>query len=315
MAGPVPGGVVDLESAFLHGAPSQVLFPMNGETVQCELADMAFVAALVTPGRPTLFRTCFVQTKGGFSRRTPTGPPSFKVDHKQLFLLRTFPAFEGVPSAVSVIPAGKHILPNITGMLGAMGFLSSPGEMSLLSAQRAYLATGGRGTIRGEAIASMPIDGPWSYPFWTWGVSLGAWNHPMWNRRWDAAFPLSVTSCLGIEDVSRAWGLFALGELSVVWRTMSPGPLDGLLRAISDSTPDLGKLKGALDSGEPPEATPPEPPPSRPPNRRSYTVDPEAIEELIGKPPREPPPPNQGSSDQGKERGLGVFALTIRLEA
>jgi hypothetical protein len=122
---------VAAESALLHGGISQVKFTIAGvEQPRRELADLCVIAASAEKGQLTGFRVCFIQSKA--NHRDDRHHASYDIDGLQLWLLSRFPKFEGIGRFVK---GPSYHLNNTTGMLGAYGFLSHPGEMSLLSAR------------------------------------------------------------------------------------------------------------------------------------------------------------------------------------
>jgi hypothetical protein len=233
-----------LEAAFLHGHRSQVKFEIGGQTHQRELADLLILTSWVDQGRLQWQRACFVQAKKEEQPKRSAG--RYSVDEWQLALLRNFPKFEGV---TGLFQGTTHELRNHSGMLGAYGFLSAPGEFSVTSARIVGQLLGGRKSIQSKDLAPVlsipdqvplvsPLSGPWSWPCSgldpencskcrvlleqylgvQWEQFLlhrhrtahHAWSHLSGLRATPAP---SVLSCMGLDGLVSAWTTLRLGEL------------------------------------------------------------------------------------------------------
>lgn len=230
--------MVHLESAFIHGARSQVAFLVGGESHQCEVGDLLVIGTYIEENRMRWQRVCFIQAKRS-SAGGRTSPSRFAIDKWQLALLRAFPEFTGV---TGIFQGQRHQLRNISGMLGAYGLLASPGEFSIVSARVLDHVLGGRKsltakelvpaflsdkTIHEKPSTNMNIWWPYDpehcpecreffehfFPF------RHHWHHHQHHHRNplgimnDAIPDQSVLSCIGIDAFVQSWTSLRLGEV------------------------------------------------------------------------------------------------------
>lgn len=257
-----------VESTFLHGPESQVHFSIGTKSHQRELADLLVLATYVENGTLTYQRACFIQAKrsGTASGRSAA---RFGIDPWQLALLGSFPEFTGI---TGVFHGQTHWLRNRSGMLGAYGFLSPPGNFTVVSARILNHLLGGRKSITtkelipailsevGATRGPRPIQhhGCWFDPahcpecrelamFLLPSPLLR--HHQLHCRRHalGADTPSeSVTTCVGLDEFVQSWSGLRLGE---VWhaesRTSSDRSLRTCLRSlVSRVVEDTGALSG-----------------------------------------------------------------------
>jgi len=150
---------IEVNSAKLHGSSSMVCFTIGGREHTCELADLLVIATYVEEGKLVFQRACFIQTKR--SRRTkrgksalPSGAARYTIDPVQATLLDGFPKFNGVSGHLS--RGSTHELRNRSGMLGAHGLLSPPGNLAVVSSRIINSLLAGRKSFASKELA-MPI--------------------------------------------------------------------------------------------------------------------------------------------------------------
>jgi hypothetical protein len=262
-----------VESAFLHGSRSQVRFKVGGSEHQRELADLLVLASYVEDGRLEFQRACLIQAKRS-GQSTSNGAFRYPVDPWQLALLASFPEFRGV----SGVFAGLKVhLRNWSGMLGAYGFLSPPGEILIVSARVLNQVLGGRNSIAAqelvpailsESAASrsfvhVPREHFWLDPEHCPYCREAAMNlfYPHWLSFFHAGrhqLPPSatvnspresVTTCIALDEFVQCWTGFRLGE---VWQSRGGGRSHHVLRAflhaaISRVHSATGKLTGVRE--------------------------------------------------------------------
>ncbi|MBF0425488.1 MAG: hypothetical protein HQL66_06690 [Magnetococcales bacterium] len=118
---------VETDISFLHGALVKIHVPGPGsQDFNRELADMIAIGTYKEDSIVKWRRMCLIQNKvnkGGTA----------KIETGQLILLSTFPDFTSKSRALG---GGKrYSLSDMSGMLGAYGFFSQDGEMTVVSAR------------------------------------------------------------------------------------------------------------------------------------------------------------------------------------
>jgi hypothetical protein len=274
-----PGTKVEVESAFLHGPRSQVEFEVGGEHHQCELADLLVLGSLAQDEKLVGQRVCFIQAKRA-SKAGAQSPSRYGIDPWQLALLRAFPEFTGVSG---VFEAQSLHLRNRTGMLGAYGLLSEPGEFSIVSARIVDSVLGGRRSVAAKEfipafLAPAPnwrVQNPTVFSRYPWpfldpercqlcaDILRHLWR-PAWlhshshhshsvkagvkaredSHVWDP----TVLSCIGMDTFVEAWTALRLGEL---WRPGTAVQSDMrlgacILAVVSRAKGQLSGLNGLL---------------------------------------------------------------------
>ena len=270
-----------VEGAVLHGQESQVRFSIGGrEPWQCELADLLVLGLGVVDGALRSLRACFIQAKRGKSA-TKTSGARFDIKEDQLALLRSFPEFEGV---VGVYKGIKCKFRNRSGMLGAYGLLSAPGEFTVLSARLLGQILGGRKTLTEKELTPAIVAESASYRSKSRGERSGwfPWDldpeHcPACREMWRHFVPFpwhdfrdhhrhfgphvghgnaglagtdgSVLSCLSIDEFVDAWSSLRLGEpwSSGVASENSRGMFAAIASAVSRMAAAADGLKHTLD--------------------------------------------------------------------
>jgi len=259
------------EAAFLHGSQSQVQFRVGSEEYSRELADLLVLATYVEDGGLKFQRACFIQTKR--SRQSEKHAAfRYSIDPWQLALLSSFPEFRGLSGVFADLEVR---LWNRSGMLGAYGLLSPPGEIVIVSAIVLNQVLGGRKSftakelvpaILSESAASrgsvhLPCECCWFDP------QQCPYCHELlaYLLRHYGTFPrsvlsaavgnseASVTTCMGLDEFVRCWTGLRLGE---VWRadsvTLSErvlrGTLHAAVRRVSSATGKLAEVRKLLDS-------------------------------------------------------------------
>lgn len=268
---------LEVESAFLHGSKSQVCFSIGGKQHHRELADLLVLATYVENGTLAFQRACFIQAK---RNRSASGRSAqrFEIDPWQLALLGSFPEFTGTSG---VLKGQSHKLRNRSGMLGAYGFLSPPGNFTAVSARILNHLLGGRKSLTAKELipailseagaarsvqVSMP-DGFWFDPDHCPECHKMAmccfpghwWRHHLSHSRrhtGNADTPVeSVLTCVGLDEFVQSWSGLRLGE---VWHAKSHANSDRALRAclcgivsrVAQGTGKLPRLQQVLASGE-----------------------------------------------------------------
>ncbi len=233
----LPGISVSCEGAFLHGSNSQVRFRVGGVKKQCELADILVLGSYIEDNSLKWQRACFIQAKRG-TKPSDNRQTRFSIDKWQLTLLRAFPTFYGISGIFQGI--NLH-LRNRSGMLGAYGLLTDPGEFTVISARILSQILGGRKSITNKEIVPALLSEinssksniltnsahPWELDpkncaTCRWIVNklmsdLGyniMHEHP--QRSYIEDNEESQLTCLGLDELVQAWSLLRLGE---IWRT------------------------------------------------------------------------------------------------
>jgi len=128
---------LNIKSRFIHGWPngSGVRFDYGNEKeAQCELADMVIVSVVTLNKKIMLLKTAFIQNKK--ATKHITSSCSWKIDQKQLFLLKNFPTFTDVSG---IFNKNKEItLLNHSGTLGNYGLFTPTGDMIFLTARNVF---------------------------------------------------------------------------------------------------------------------------------------------------------------------------------
>lgn len=259
---------LEVESAFLHGSESQVRFSIGGKQHQRELADLLVLATYVEDGTLAFQRACFIQAKRSGST-FGRAAARFGIDPWQLALLGSFPEFTGLSG---ILKGQTHQLRNRSGMLGAYGFLSPPGNFTVVSARVLNHLLGGRKSlttkelipaILSEAGAARNAggsrqDGWWFDPDHCPECHEMAmhffpghrWHHHGRHGRRHARSsdtPVeSVLTCVGLDEFVQSWSGLRLGE---VWHAKSRTNSDRALRAclcgiVSRVVQSTGALSG-----------------------------------------------------------------------
>jgi len=124
-----------IKSRIIHGwYTSGVRFDCEKKMAQCELADMVIVSAVTFNRKIILLKTAFIQNKK--ATKHITSSCSWKIDQKQLFLLKNFPTFIDVSG---IFDKGKEItFPNYSGTLGNYGLFTPTGDMVFLTARNVF---------------------------------------------------------------------------------------------------------------------------------------------------------------------------------
>lgn len=246
---------LEVASAFLHGPRSQVSFQVGGTSYQRELADLLVIATLVENGRLAFQRACFIQAKRS-GAPSGTSAARFGIDPWQLALLGSFPEFTGLTGDLKGTTAQ---LRNRSGMLGAYGLLSPPGEFTVVSARILNHVLGGRKSLpakelipailseAGASRSALPLssrywwfDGfdpdhcPYCHEFAMLvlpGFPHGLWRHHRAHASRHAlaivAPTESVLTCVGLDEFVQSWTGLRLGE---VWHAGSPTSSDRTLQ-------------------------------------------------------------------------------------
>lgn len=258
---------LEVESAFLHGSKSQVRFSIGGKQHQRELADLLVLATYVEDGTLAFQRACFIQAK----RSGPNygrAAARFGIDSWQLALLGSFPKFTGLSG---ILKGQTHQLRNRSGMLGAYGFLSPPGNLTVVSARVLNHLLGGRKSlttkelipaILSEAGAARNAGGSHQDGWWfdpdhcpeCHEMAMHFYPDHCHGRR-HARSPdtpvESVLTCVGLDEFVQSWSGLRLGE---VWHAKSRINSDRALRAclrgivsrVVQSTGALSELQQVL---------------------------------------------------------------------
>jgi len=127
-----------IESRMIHGyqhgykgsEPSGVEFLLRSEDARCELADMVLISLVTIDKKVVLLKTAFVQNKDSKAH-----PDVWRIDPKQLFLLKNFPTFKG---KYGIFKDKSLAFLNHTGTLGNYGLFLSNGDMTLLTARNVF---------------------------------------------------------------------------------------------------------------------------------------------------------------------------------
>ena len=245
---------LEVESAFLHGHRSQVSFRVGGATYQRELADLLVIATFVQDGALSFQRACFIQAKRS---ATPSGSSAarFGIDTWQLALLGSFPELMGI---TGVLKGQTVHLRNRSGMLGAYGLLSPPGEFTVVSARILSQVLGGRKSlpakelvpaILSEVAASRNSSPTRSDHLWLdrfdpenclscreIACYFPEFLHHLWCHRQAHVgqhAPVvntpaaSILTCAGLDEFVQSWTGLLLGE---VWHAGNPTDSDRTLR-------------------------------------------------------------------------------------
>lgn len=276
---------ITVEGAFLHGSKSQVKFSIGGNQQQRELADLLILGSYVENGSLRWQRACFIQAKKGSLSKGST-PSRFVIDEWQLALLRSFPEFEGVSGLFN---KKKHHLRNRTGMLGAYGLLSAPGEITVLSARVLNHILGGRKSIVLKELTPTILSErtgmeviPKTNPLLWWpfdpehcpecdylfdrffsiphhrlshihGTKPG--NLSLFPDRGPEYSSVSKLSCLGFDELIDFWTSLRLGEPWIVG-TRNRGDLGlqkiiwAIVSQIKEKTDDLSNLHSIMSKIE-----------------------------------------------------------------
>ena len=142
-----------LESKKTHSrSTSGVEFDYIGKKAITELADMAIVSVITLDRRIVLLKTAFIQNKKVTYHKKST---SWKIDQRQLFLLKNFPRFNGV----SGIFKGQTItFLNQSNTLGNYGLFSSNGDIIFLTARNTFGNQNASGSITFDSIRNAAIS-------------------------------------------------------------------------------------------------------------------------------------------------------------
>jgi len=127
---------LNIKSRIIHGwHTSGVRFDCgNKKFVQCELADMVIVSVVTLNRKIMLLKTAFIQNKKATKHITVSY--SWKIDQKQLFLLKNFPTFTDVSG---IFNKNEEItLLNHSGTLGNYGLFTPTGDMIFLTARNVF---------------------------------------------------------------------------------------------------------------------------------------------------------------------------------
>lgn len=256
-----------VEAAFLHGSRSQVRFQVGGADHQRELADLLVLGAYVNDGRLAFQRACLIQAKRA-GQSTGQAASRYGVDPWQLALLASFPEFSGVAGVF----AGLTVhLRNRSGMLGAYGLLSPPGEIIIVSARVLNQVLGGRKSLAAKelvpAILSESAASRSSVHFpderWWFDPDHCPYCHELamhvphhhWRRHHgghhgtgpSAAADTpgeSVATCIGLDEFVQCWTGLRLGE---AWHSGSGARSDRILRAsLQAAVRRVGSATGKL---------------------------------------------------------------------
>jgi len=263
---------IEAVSTFMHG--SIVKFSVGGEEHKRELADLLVLGSYVENGSLRWQRACFIQTK----RERISSTPRIEVDEWQLALLGNFPEFKGL---TGILKGLNYHLRNRTGMLGAYGMLTSPGDLTILSARVLNHLLGGRKSLlRKEVIPTIISEqsarrtnqetrfAPW-WPFdpencrvcrgifdhspFSWHLSIHQHQHPhhvqmhaSGNR--GEVDVSSVLSCLSLDEFVESWTALRLGELWTVGATSASDQALGeaLFGVVSRVAGTTGRLRTLL---------------------------------------------------------------------
>lgn len=266
---------LEVESAFLHGPRSQVRFRIGGTEHQRELADLLVLATYVEDGTLAFQRACFIQAKrSGASSRSAA---RFSIDPWQLALLGSFPEFTGFAGEFKGLTLE---LRNRSGMLGAYGLLSPPGEFTVVSARVVNHVLGGRQSLTTKELIPAILSETGAMrsavasrgEYWWFDPEhcpycreLAMHDFPHhWLRhhashasRHTAALDTpveSVLTCVGLDEFVQSWSGLRLGE---VWHARNPTSSDRALRRclqrvvrrIAQATGALSRVDGLLAEG------------------------------------------------------------------
>ncbi|MBT9172482.1 MAG: hypothetical protein DDT21_00865 [Syntrophomonadaceae bacterium] len=258
---------LEVEAAFLHGSKSQVRFQVGGTEYQRELADLLVLGAYVHDGRLAFQRACLIQAKRS-GQSTGQAAARYVVDLGQLVLLASFPEFIGV---AGVFKGLKVHLRNRSGMLGAYGLLSPPGEIIIVSARVLNQVLGGRRSlaakelvpaILSESAASRSSMRSSDDCWWfdpnhcpsCHELAMHGFPHH-WRRHHKlygatglggvAQAPVeSVLTCIGLDEFVQCWTGLRLGE---VWHAGVALRSDRILRAaLHAAVRRVGNATGKL---------------------------------------------------------------------
>lgn len=256
---------LEVESAFLHGPRSQVRFHIGGTEYQRELADLLVLATYVEDGTLAFQRACFIQAKrSGASSRSAA---RFSIDPWQLALLGSFPEFTGFVGAFRGLTLE---LRNRSGMLGAYGLLSPPGEFTVVSARVLSHVLGGRHSLTTKELIPAILSETGAMrsavasrgEYWWFDPEHCPYCHELamhkfphhWLRHHGShasrhTAPLdapveSVLTCVGLDEFAQSWTGLRLGE---IWQARSPTGSDRALRqCLRRVVRRAAQIKGAL---------------------------------------------------------------------
>jgi hypothetical protein len=137
-----------IESRKLHGySTSGVQFSYKGKIVGTELADMEIISLVTLDRRVVLLKIAFIQNKKATSHKTIED--TWKIDEKQLFLLKNFPTFKFVSGKFK---GQETKFLNHSGTLGNYGLFTSNGDMAFLTARNVFRNQNYNGTIHFDTI-------------------------------------------------------------------------------------------------------------------------------------------------------------------
>jgi hypothetical protein len=223
-----PSMKVNVEGGFLHGSLSQVKFSVGGNPTQCELADLLILGSYVENGSLAWQRTCFIQAKKGSVQKGKT-PSRFDIKKDQLALLHAFPEFRGLSG---IFKDKTYHLRNRTGMLGAYGFLTSPGDFTVISARILSQLLGGRASITSSDLMPAIITESVNRGTYVAMQSPLCAFHPRFLQYPNYPNDVSILTCLGLEEFVNSWTTLTLGE---IWETGRDNKSDtNLKNAIVD---------------------------------------------------------------------------------
>lgn len=236
------------EAAFLHGPISKVQFGIGGKLQEPrELADLVVLAAEASEGRVERVRACFIQTKA--NHKGSDYSASYSVDDLQLWLLSTFPNFDGLGK---MIKGHNFRMRNRTGMLGAYGLLAHPGEISILSARvLANVLSGDRAKVAGKSISTRDLAPTFAALALPQEVDVTVrvdCDHRLHSTRYwtDDRRGLSGGSRLAtlcLEDFVKEWTGLHLGEL---WEADPDRQSDPDLKRFIDLVVARARMHGQL---------------------------------------------------------------------
>jgi hypothetical protein len=137
-----------IDSKKTHSrSTSGVEFDYIDKRVVTELADMVIISVLTANKRIQLLRTAYIQNKKATYHKSASD--SWKIDQKQLFLLKNFPSFTGVSGLFN----GKtENFINEYDKLGNYGLFTSNGDMVLLTARNTFCNQNANGSINYDSI-------------------------------------------------------------------------------------------------------------------------------------------------------------------
>lgn len=214
-------GPISIFAKMLHGSRSYVKFNYLNQPVSKELGDMAVISLVTYKNKRILQRICIIQNKKASGN-------GWRIDVKQLFLLKNFPPFSGNKG---IFRGNKDLtFRNSSGCFGAFGLLEAPGEMIFIAAPLVSDFLRGKKTLRRSDI-SIPSDSQhsegaiWGFHFLPLFLRYDIFLIEEVLQRYKYSYILfknilaqkifaNTKFCRDLYEFTRAWTQFNIGEIT-----------------------------------------------------------------------------------------------------